>query len=282
MIDIGEIRTAFPDYQDLAPLGIRSGQKDVLRGRRGSEHVALKLIKPSQQDRDRTIREIEAVARLKSTFVPALLEHGVRTIGGESRLFLVEQFVEGGSYRTRLQTNPKPHLAFTLRLAASLLDACRDFEDANLVHRDIKPENILVGPDEKIWVIDFGIVRLLDQESLTATGMHFGPCTPGYGAPEQIRNLKSQIDSRTDLFSIGIVIYESLNGSNPHITGKRDVLEVIRAVESTDLPRLAHIDAELADFLATLTARFPSRRPKNARDAIEWFTPIHTRLCKIG
>jgi serine/threonine protein kinase len=280
MLDLAQVRSAFPDYEDLTPLGIHSGQKDVLRARHGSDLVALKLIKPTTQDVDRTLREIEAVARLDSDFVPKVIDHGTRTIGDDERIYLAEHFIDGGSYRARLHADTKPDPTFVLGLAAALLLACRDFEDASLVHRDIKPENIMVGLDEKIWVIDFGIVRILDQESLTATSRHFGLCTPGYGAPEQLRNLKSQIDTRADLFSVGIVLYESLFGSNPHLTGKRDVLEVIQSMERQDLPPLTDIDPELSEFIGVLTARFPSRRPRNAHEALRWFEPIRKRLTK--
>lgn len=278
MLDVAAVRGAFEDLSDLAPLGVRSGQKDVLSGLRGSERIALKLIKPTAQDADRTLREIEAVARLDSDFVPHVLEHGSRSISGEDRIYLIEQFIEGGSYRASLTAGLRPALPFVLDLAKALLHACRDFEAAKLVHRDIKPENIMIGTDGKIWVIDFGIVRLLDQESLTATSLRFGPFTPGYGAPEQVRNLKPQIDVRADLFSVGVVLYESLAGTNPHLVNKRDVLHVIQSMQQADLPRIDGIDAELADLVASLTARFPSRRPRTAQDAIEWFDPIRARL----
>lgn len=75
-------------------------------------------------------------------------------------------------------------------------------------------------------IIDFGIVRFLDMESLTQTSQRFGPCTPGYGAPEQMRNLKAQINIRADLFSVGVVAYEALKGHNPYTRDKRDILEI--------------------------------------------------------
>lgn len=77
---------------------------------------------------------------------------------------------------------------------------------------------------------------------------------------------------------MGVVVYESLTGANPHLLGKRDVLDVIQTMERSDLPRLSNIDPEFADLIAALTSRFPSRRPRNAQDAIAWFEPIHYRL----
>lgn len=281
MIDVASVKEAFPELEELAALPVpRSGQKEVLLGKRraNGEQIVLKLIKPSATGGERTVREIEAVARLKSEFVPRVFEYGKRRIGADERVFLVEQFVAGGNYRELLRSTPKPPLKRVLQLGTVLLQACVDFERTQIVHRDIKPENIMVGDDQKVWVIDFGLVRLLDMESLTATEQHFGPCTPGYGAPEQVRNLKSQIDVRADLYSIGLVLYESLNGSNPHLVGKADVLEVIRSMESRDLPSLTGVDSELDAFVCALAARFPSRRPQSASEAVDWFTPIKARL----
>ena len=176
-----------------------------------------------------------------------------------------------------LQRQPVQPLGAVLRLATALLSACCDFETQHMVHRDIKPENLLIGPNGKIWIIDFGIVRLLQLTSATLTQQRFGLFTPGYGAPEQVRNLKPKIDARADLFSVGVVLYESFNGSNPYLAGKGNVLEIVQDLCNRDLPLLTipgDIDGKLSEFVASLCARFPSRRPPNAREALQWFREI--------
>jgi len=280
MIDLAAIRGSFPEIQDLNPLLQVSGQKDVLRGAMGGAPVVLKLIQPNQNV-ERVRREIEAVATLACDYVPAILDYGQRAINGYARFYIVERFVEGETYRRVLERAPKPPLADVLHLADALLRACRDFEARQLVHRDIKPENIIVAPDGKVWIIDFGIVRFLDRKSLTPTQDQFGPSTLGYGAPEQVRNLKTKIDSRSDLFSIGVVLYESLHGCNPHREGKRGWIEMINHVTGQDLPRLTiagDSDGQLSEFVSALCARFQSRRPPSAADALEWFLPIRDKL----
>lgn len=280
MIDIAAIRATFPEFGELQPLA-EHGQKLVLQGVRDKQVVALKLIKPTEQDRERTDREIAAVLKLASSYVPQVFDHGVRSVGDDERIFLVEQFIEGTTYRAVLTDRPRQPLENVLSLARVLLAACADFEKASLVHRDIKPENLMIGSDGKTWVIDFGLVRFLDLESLTATSRRYGPCTLGYGAPEQLRNLKPQINVRADLFSVGVVLYESLHGANPYWDGKRDALEVIRHMESQNLPSLADadgVDPRLAEFIGALSARFPSRRPQSAAEALEWFETIAARL----
>jgi serine/threonine-protein kinase len=281
VIDLGELRAAFQELSELAPIGNPSGQKHVLRGKSGDRDVCLKLIKRPASVDERTDREIEAVSRLQSEYVPRVLEHGERTIGGVERIYIVEEFVAGQTLRDVLRSSPKPGVPFVLTLVDALLHACVDFESNQLVHRDIKPDNLIVDGAGKVWVIDFGIVRLLDRESVTKTSDHFGVFTPGYGAPEQVRNMKPQINVRADLFSVGVVAYEGLAGTNPYLAGAGDMLEVIRRMTTQDLPPLRVPEdpsGELSMFVGTLAARFPSRRPQSAAEALAWFAPISAAL----
>lgn len=281
MLDLAAVAAAFPQLSSLTPIGAPSGQKDVLSGRLGTEDVVLKLIRKNPHDQSRTDRETMAVGKLSCSYVPRVFRQGVVQIGTESRVFIIEQRIDGRTYREVLDDVPIRPLAEVLMILDTLLCACRDFEAAKMVHRDIKPENLILDPAGKLWVIDFGIVRFLDETSLTPTGSHFGLFTPGYGAPEQVRNLKPAIDSRADLFSIGVVAYEALTGGNPYRQGKRDALEVINHVLLRDLPPLAigsDPSGELATFVESLCARYPSRRPSCAADSIRWFAPIRERL----
>ncbi len=277
MLDLAAVQAAFPELTDLVPNSRDSGQKEVVFAKHKGDDVVLKLIKGGPQGGDdRATREIEAVATLACDYVPPVLSHGRRKIGTEDRLFIIEKRITGMTFRAALDAKPKRDAREVITFLETLLSACKAFEDAKLVHRDIKPDNLLVDATGKLWIIDFGLVRFLDQTSLTPTGQHFGPFSPGYGAPEQMRNLKPQISSRADLFSIGVVAYEMLNGGNPHLTG-RDVLVVINNVLKHDLPPLTipgDASNELSQFIAALTARFPSRRPKTAAEALAWLRSI--------
>jgi len=281
MLDIAAIRAAFPDLANLTPL-TSSGQRDVFRGQRSGSEIVLKIVRAiDAQAEARILREVEAVAQLNSSYVPRITDYGRRPIGAENPLFIVEEYVRGKTYRDRLQAEPVQPLSQVLRVAEALLRACVEFEAARLVHRDIKPENIIIGPSGEVWIIDFGIVRMLDRESITPTGPRWGSFTPGYGAPEQMRNLKPRIDARTDLFSVGIVLYESIAGQNPYVAGAADQLEIMRRVDNQDLPLLTvpgDVASELSVFIGSLVSRFPSRRPQMAADALKWFEGIRPRL----
>jgi serine/threonine-protein kinase len=281
LIDLAAIRAAFFDLTDIKPLGDISGQKDVFGARQNNHRVCLKIVKRYSGGGDRTEREIEAVVKLASDYVPAIYQHGAKAIGGEDRHYIIEQFIEGQTYRNVLKSTPVQPLQNVLELANSLLHACAEFERASLVHRDIKPENLILDPTGKVWVIDFGLARHLDKTSLTLTGQHFGVGTLGYAAPEQFRNIKPEIDSRADLFSIGVVLYEALNGTHPFALWPPDPIKTIRKMESEDLPLLAisqDNDGKFGHFIGQLVQRFPSRRPQSAAEALEWFRPIYTKM----
>ncbi|ATE70352.1 serine/threonine protein kinase [Lysobacter capsici] len=274
MISIEDVRVAFPELEPLNLIA-SSGQKHVFRvGENGG--LVLKIVKRSESSGERAARELEAVRRLRSRYVPELLEVGERIVGNAPVVYFIERFIRGETYRQVLNRGAQPPHD-VIPVADLLLSACRDFESANLVHRDIKPENIIIDEGGSAWVLDFGIVRILDLDSLTKTSDRFGPFTPGYGAPEQIRNEKDVIDCRADIFSVGVVMHEALQGFNAYIKDKRDGIAVVRHMLDEDLPRLDPSVAgssQLAYFISSLTGRFPSRRPESASNALEWFREI--------
>jgi serine/threonine-protein kinase len=148
-------------------------------------------------------------------------------------------------------------------------------EEKNIVHRDIKPENIIVSVDGKVYFLDFGIARILGVPSLTKTEALVGPHTPGYAAPEQFNNLKSDIDSRADLFSIGVVTYECLSGKNPFSEGATSHLDILQRTEtitpvSFKIP--GDTQQQFMGLLSSLMGKFPSRRPKDATQALNWLS----------
>ena len=123
-----------------------------------------------------------------------------------------------------------------------------------------------------------GIARILGAPSLTMTAMAVGPHTPGYGAPELFNYSKSDIDNRADLFSIGVVVYETIFMRHPFITGEElDISEVwmrTATVIPQDFSITGDNDRKLMSFLQTLMQKHISRRPPSARKAFEWFSII--------
>ena len=256
----------------LAPMA-QGGQKVVLKTTTGPPMV-VKVVHPTA-DPERVIREIQAAHRLAGHFVPQV--HWARQIPSPLGTLIVfaEQLIPGATLRSLVAsgTAATDALHLTRRLTAIAAAA----EAAHIVHRDIKPDNIIVNPGSGAWLLDFGLARVLDKQSLTATGNAYGPGTPGYNPPEQFRNHKRIVDARCDLFAIGVTLYEYVTGMNPYTNGTRDVLERLHRIESMELPRLSPqqlASAGLADLIHALTRRARHQRPRTAALASAWAQSI--------
>ena len=162
------------------------------------------------------------------------------------------------------------------KLLSSILTAIQLLEGRNLVHRDIKPENIMRAYDGTYYLIDFGIARDLSMESLTDTNSRFGPHSAGYAPIEQINNEKKHIDSRVDIYSLGVIAYEGLTGTNPFLDGSENIIHVIRKIQrgSFSLEVNGGEHDELNEFINACMNKYRNRRPSSAVEAREWFDTI--------
>lgn len=277
-VDYNWLQSQFPDLKELKPLS-SGGQKWVLSCQ-DPHHgdCVLKLIKPGAEDR--LDREIEAVTRIASEYIPKIYRVSKVDSQFGELIYFLEQRIDGITLRQRLYRGPltKEEL---IKLARNLLMAARIAESVKVVHRDIKPDNIMLDRNNNAWLLDFGIARILDLSSKTRTDAVSGPHTPGYGAPEQFKYSKKDIDGRTDLFAIGIVLYESSTGKNPFIFGARDRLEVLRRVERMPLPNFNltwDTKNEFSGFVSSLSQKQPYQRPSSCDEALEWFLDISKDL----
>jgi eukaryotic-like serine/threonine-protein kinase len=268
----------FPELQNIQPLS-EGGQKQVFSAQHPENgDIVLKLMHPSA-DIERTMRELVAVARVQSARVPIILDQGtVATPLGDCFWFR-EQRIHGRTVREVLAVGPldTPSL---LRLALHVSETLVAAEAVGIVHRDVKPENLILDPSGNFWLIDFGLARHLGLDSLTATVNVFGNVTWGYAPLEQCRNIKQEIDSRADLFALGVTLYECATGTNPFRAGARSALEVLQRVEKGHLPRLQlsfPSASDFADLIAALTQRQRVHRPRSASEAHEWIKDICDR-----
>jgi serine/threonine-protein kinase len=161
-----------------------------------------------------------------------------------------------------------------------MLEAVISAETASIVHRDIKPENIICDTAGDFWLIDFGIARHLTLSSLTATWALWGRLTLGYAPKEQMRNEKLEIDSRADLFALGITVVESYTGSNPFRHHAISDLEIVRRVEGLSISNpfaVSQLEVEFGDLICTMLQKRRDLRPRNANATLQWLTEIETR-----
>ncbi len=194
--------------------------------------VALKVLNPdlaATLGPERFLREVHLAARLQHPHILTVLDSG-DTAG---RLWFTMPYVEGESLRNRLSRERQLPLEDALRIAREAALAIEYAHEHGVIHRDIKPENILLTKDGSTLVADFGIARAFGgaNDQLTETGMTIG--TPAYMSPEQAAGERT-LDARTDVYSLGIVLYEMLAGEPPY-TGP--TAQAILARRFSEAPR---------------------------------------------
>jgi serine/threonine-protein kinase len=164
---------------------------------------------PQQQEErvKRFEREVRAAGSLSHPNVVTIYEFGA----DQGRHFMAMEYLDGRTLRNELDTHGFLAPLRALAIAAEVLEALAYAHKHGVVHRDIKPENIQLLENDKVKITDFGIARLTFEPSLTMDGQVFG--TPSYMSPEQI--VGRDIDARSDIFSLGVVLYEMIAGGKP-------------------------------------------------------------------
>jgi eukaryotic-like serine/threonine-protein kinase len=234
--------------------------------------VALKVLNPELAHAlgpERFQREIQLAARLQHPHILTVLDSGETQVPGGARLWFTMPFVEGESLRDRLRRERQLPVDTAVRIAREAAQALQYAHRHGVVHRDIKPENILLTSDGDTLVADFGIARALDagsgQERLTETGLTLG--TPAYMSPEQASGGR-ELDARTDIYSLGAVLYEMLVGEPPFTGATPQALLARRVLE--DAPPLRQQRPSASEALeravATALARTPADRFASAGD----------------
>jgi serine/threonine-protein kinase len=278
LIDAAWVQSQFPDLADVSHLG-GGGQKLVFSASHPTDgDVVLKLIRPGQTD-EATEREILAVNAINAPRVPQIYGHGLlRTPFGDI-VWLREHRVHGRTVREELRRVGQFAPELLLRLALHVLQALVKAEEVHIVHRDVKPDNIVLSGEE-FWLLDFGIARHLKLQSLTGTDQIWGKFTLGYSPPEQCRNLKPAIDSRSDLFALGITLYECATGQNPFWFPPANQLEVLNRVEHLVLRPLdlnLRSGNDFRDLVDAMTQKRRDLRPRTAGEALTWIEEVCSR-----
>jgi serine/threonine-protein kinase len=261
----------------------KGGQKQVykIQDLASQKIMVLKIILPDTEI-ERVKREIRAVQIINHDNIPKIIRTNVDEIELSLQvIWILEEFVDGKSLRDVLNNGKRFSLKEIILFLDTMFSILEITESKNIVHRDIKPENIIIDKQDKFWLIDFGIARHLDLESLTESNSPFGPFTIGYSASEQFRNRKKEIDIRADLFSVGVVCGEMILGSNPYLKGAKNILEIIKNIENKPLP-LFRIEGDtqylFAKFIKTLGDNRISRRPRNVKEAKRLFDLVKSTL----
>ena len=228
-----DLAAALEERYDLLSLLGRGGMATVYLGfdRKHRREVALKVLVPGLAaflGAERFLREIETAARLTHPHILALHDSG--EAGGF--LYYVMPYIDGGSLRLPLSAGRRFEAAEALAIAEPVADALAYAHRMGVLHRDVKPENILFSQGHPV-VADFGIAKAISTAggaNITRTGFPLG--TPGYMSPEQAAGL-TDLDARTDVYSLAVVIYEMLVGGLP---GRWPTEDAVRAGRLVDAP----------------------------------------------
>ena len=215
--------------------------------------VAIKLmnreIATDSDQLERFRREARAVAQLSHPHIVGVIDYGE----DDSRPYIVFEYVEGETLKERIRRNGRLPITEAVAYAIEIARALGTAHARHIVHRDVKPQNVLIDEEGSAKVTDFGIARTLDEEGLTVDGRVLG--TTDYVSPEQA--LGRPVTGQSDLYSLGIVLYEMLTGDVP-FKGENQIAVAMKHVRE-QLPDVQHkrpeVSAALAAVLDTATAK---------------------------
>ncbi|HEU4746972.1 MAG TPA: protein kinase, partial [Gemmatimonadaceae bacterium] len=246
----------------------------VARDTRHERQVALKVLNAdpaSDSGELRFIREIRLLARLQHPNILPLHDSG----HVQALLYYVMPYVSGETLRLRMSRERQLPVESAVRIAYEVADALAYAHGQGVIHRDIKPENILLSGGHAV-VADFGIARAIDVggvQQLTRTGMG-GPGTPAYMSPEQLMGDR-QLDARTDMYSLGCVLYEMLTGKPP-FAGKEGFVKRFTEPPPSPATLRKEIPAWLDAVVLRTLARDPAERYAGAEDLARALSPKGT------
>jgi len=267
---IERVREALGDrYEVITAVG-RGGNASIFGAfDKGGNRVAIKVLHPElavSVAADRFLREIRYAAKLHNPHIAPLLDSGET----DYLLWLVMPYVPGESLRGALRRERRLSIDLSARIGCEILEALAHAHAQGLAHRYIKPDNIVLSPQGAV-LVDFGIARAIAQsgeDRVTRSGFVVG--TEEYMSPEQAAGA-SEVDGRTDLYSLGIVLFEAMAG-RPPFSGA-SAASVIEMQQHHDPPNLHGLRHDVPQPLAAVITRALEKRPED-----RWQTADEMRM----
>ncbi len=230
----------------------RGGHGAVYRARHVVSHdiVAVKVVLPEHARDEKLLQRLHQEAQIIHDLRHPNIVHLIETWEDNNGVWIAMQWCGGGDLRERLEQKGSmaPHeIVPILEQVASALDAAHA---AQIIHRDLKPDNIMLDEVGNAYLTDFGIAKRLGHNAITSMGVVVG--SPNYLSPEQIMGY--DITARTDIYALGILIYELLTGDHPFSTITSKV-QMMMALVQQPIPPVVSLPDELADGVNGLIQR---------------------------
>ncbi|MEJ7625095.1 MAG: protein kinase [Pyrinomonadaceae bacterium] len=261
----------FGHYEIVCQIGSGGmGEVYLAKDQKLDRQVAVKILNEKfskdESNLNRFVREAKAASALNHPNILVIHEIGE----SDQAHYIVSEFISGSTLRETFKSKT-PELAEVLDIAIQIANALCAAHEARLIHRDIKPENIMIRPDGFVKVLDFGLAKLVEQKNKsilgledltalqnhTARGVIMG--TVNYMSPEQAKGEK--VDQRTDIFSLGVVLYEMLTGQLP-FEGK-SIPETFRNLIDYEPEPINSYVSGIPDELERITSRMLEKAPEN-------------------
>jgi non-specific serine/threonine protein kinase/serine/threonine-protein kinase len=224
-----------------------------------SRMVALKVIKPgvsSDQLLRRFDQEAEALGRLQHPGIAQIYHAGTADSGLGPQPFFAMEFIQGRpllDYAGERNLNTRARL----ELMARICDAVNHAHQRGIIHRDLKPGNILVDESGQPKILDFGVARVSDSDVQATRQTDLGQLigTLAYMSPEQVLGIPQELDIRSNVYALGVILYELLADKLPYLVNGRALHEVVRAIREEDPGLLSSIDRRFRGDVETIVAK---------------------------
>jgi len=248
-------------FTPVKPLGSGATANVCLCERPNKEQVVLKVLKSEGSgDSDllsRFVQEYFAASSIDSPYVAKVFEHGFT----ESHAYIVMEYFPAGDLRARVARD-RPSVEESFIIIGSILSALVSVHAGGIIHRDLKPANVMFREDGTIALVDFGSARRdADPVAKTIAGVVIG--TPYYLSPEQA--LGGTADERSDLYSVGVMLYELLTGQRMYAAAS--LVALFEMHKNAPIPKLPEPLAKHQRFLERLVSKKPDERYRNAAEA---------------
>ncbi|MCS7305159.1 MAG: serine/threonine protein kinase, partial [Thermoguttaceae bacterium] len=241
--------------------------------------VAVKVLKSRLASDPKAVARFQREARAAAVLIhPNIVQ--IYEVGcADGRHFIVQEYVQGENLRQWLARNGAPDLPTAISIMKQVASALAKANELGIIHRDIKPENILISRSGEVKVTDFGLARILSQPetvSLTQTGMTLG--TPLYMSPEQLEG--KPLDSRSDIYSLGVTCYQMLSGQAP-FTGQTVLSLAFQHLHKEPIPLeklCPHLPPGICRIVHKMLAKSPQQRYSSPQELLADLEKLEKQL----